>query len=145
MFKKIVLVVVVVFVVALTIFSAMSLGNRSKEITADFVSGTEYNVGEDGQVIVEVRDRNGNQVQSNCTIKIWYPDKSLFLTDVGVLSSAGNSYINFTAPNVSGIYEYQANCTAFGRYAVISKSFHVSPFQNETLSKLRRIRAEVTT
>jgi len=114
----------------------------TEEWTLRFVSGTEYNVGEAGQVIVEVRDRAGSSVATNCTLSVWYPDKSLFLQQQGQASVTGNQYVNFTVPAVTGVYEYQANCTLPGpRSAVVSKSFHVSEFQNETLTKLRRIKA----
>lgn len=114
----------------------------SEQWTLRFVSGTEYNVGEAGQVIVEVRNQAGSSVATNCTMSVWYPDKSLFLSQLGQPSATGNQYVNFTIPAVTGVYEYQANCTLPGnRDAVVSKSFHVSEFQNETLTKLRRIKA----
>ena len=139
-----------------------------------FVSGTEYNVGEAGQIVVEARypsglsafnispmDLNmsvylsfGNEsvVFSNvtgfpsaCRIKAWYPDKSLFLEVLANESSSGNQFTSFVVPNVTGVYEYQAICNLNGmRLGVISKSFHVSEFQNESSSLFRRPRAEIT-
>lgn len=143
---------VVGIVVVMLTFGAIALmvidGDQDvfidEQWTLGFVSGTEYNIGESGQVIVEVRDQQGSSVATNCTVSVWYPDKTLFLSQQGQSSVTGNPYINFTVPAVTGVYEYQANCTLSGnRYAVASKSFHVSEFQNETLTKLRRIRAEV--
>jgi len=114
------------------------------EPTMQFVSGTEYNIGEKGQVIVEIRDIAGNPAQSNCTVSVWYPDKSIFLSDaVTVISASGNSYIDFIVPNMTGVYEYQANCTAVGKQMIMSKSFHVSEFQNETWVTLHRIKAVI--
>ena len=58
------------------------------------------------------------------------------------VESDGNQYVNFTIPNVTGVYEYQASCLLTnGFFGTVSKSFHVSEFQNETLSKLRHIKA----
>jgi hypothetical protein len=109
-----------------------------------FVSGTEYNIGEAGQVIAEVRRQDGSQVlTTNCSFLVWYPNKTQFLQQGGVVAPSGNWYVNFTVPPVTGVYEYQANCTWPGHSSVASKSFHVSEFQNETLTKLRRIRAEI--
>jgi len=109
-----------------------------------FVSGTEYNVGEVGQVITEARYLNGTSALQNCSFTIWYPDKTLFMTDLGVNSTSGNQYINFTTPNATGVYEYQAQCNLDnGRFGVLSKSFHVSEFQNDTSVKLNRVKAVI--
>jgi hypothetical protein len=118
----------------------------SKGPVLAFVSGTEYNVGERGQVIVEARFNNGSSaIASNCTIKVWYPDKSLFLSELSFLSTADNQFIEFVVPNMTGVYEYQATCPlSVGSNNTVSKSFHVSEFQNETLTNLRRVRAVMT-
>jgi uncharacterized protein YfaS (alpha-2-macroglobulin family) len=107
-----------------------------------FVSGTEYNIGEQGQVITEARYLNGTSALQNCTFAIWYPAKTLFADGNGTLSTSGNQYLAFIVPNATGVYEYQAQCTYDnGRFGVISKSFHVSEFQNDTSTKLNRVRA----
>ena len=92
------------------------------------VSGTEYVIGDAGQVIAEVRAMNGSNLQSNCTISIWYPDKSSFLVAQTADSASGNYYVNFTAPNVTGVYEYRASCLVArnNKTVVGSKSFHIS-------------------
>jgi hypothetical protein len=109
--------------------------SSNEDVFMTFVSGTEYRPGQEGQVIVEIRDKAGLSVQSNCTASVWYPDKTVFI-DVENMSivASGNSFINFTVPGIEGVYEYQANCTAKGKTAVLSKSFHVTK---------PRIRAEV--
>lgn len=139
--------VAVLAVVCVTIAASVLIDSNTPSIveqvaTMRFVSGTEYNVGEQGQVIAEVRLPNGQPVPVNCSFTIWYPDKTQFLQENGTTAASGNQYINFTIPDTTGVYEYQANCTWQGRSAIASKSFHVSEFQNETLTKLRRIRAE---
>jgi len=110
-----------------------------------FVSGTEYNIGEAGQVIVEARFVNGSSAfVGSCLLSVWYPDKSLFVSQNGTTGSNGNQYIEFTVPDVTGVYEYQADCPLVTGDGVVSKSFHVSEFQNETTVKLlRRIKAVV--
>jgi hypothetical protein len=111
-------------------------------VTMGFVSNTEYNIGEAGQIIVEARFQNGTSAISSCQLLSWYPDKSLFLNVSGLLSVSGNEYVNFTVPNTTGVYEYQAQCVLLnGKNGTISKSFHVSEFQNETSARLGRIRA----
>ena len=112
--------------------------------TLRFVSGTEYNIGEAGQVIAEVRKNDGSPIPgTNCSFTVWYPDKTQFLQQYGATGPSGNQYVNFTIPGITGVYEYQANCSWNpGKTSIASKSFHVSEFQNETLTKLRRIRAE---
>jgi hypothetical protein len=108
-----------------------------------FVSGTEYNIGEQGQVIAEARYANGTSALVNCSFSIWYPDKLPFIiSELGNLSVSGASYVGFTVPNSTGVYEYQAQCDMEGaKTGVISKSFHVSEFQNDTSTKLNRVRA----
>lgn len=109
-----------------------------------FVSGTEYNVGEFGQVITEARYLNGSSALQACNFTIWYPDKLPFVVVVGVSSVSGNQYMNFTVPNLTGVYEYQAQCLYDnGKFGVVSKSFHVSEFQNDTSTKLNRVKAVI--
>ena len=94
----------------------------------NIVSNTEYYIGDAGQVIAEVRAMNGSNLQANCTISIWYPDKSSFLVASAQNSASGNYFTNFTAPNVTGVYEYRASClVARNNQTVVgSKSFHIS-------------------
>jgi len=116
------------------------------EPVMSFVSGTEYNIGEAGQVIVEARFSNGTSALSaSCLMSIWYPDKSLFLLGNGTTGSNGNQYVQFTVPNMTGVYEYQAICPMVtGKNGTVSKSFHVSEFQNATTARLNRIKAGIT-
>jgi hypothetical protein len=128
------------------IFGAITMlgGDREPEFPdLGFVSGTEYNIGEAGQVIVEARFNNGSSgIAPPCEIKIWYPSKFLWIQENTTTSASDNEFINFTTPNVTGIYEYQAMCPmVVGPAKTISKSFHVSSFQNETSQRLNRMRA----
>jgi len=110
-----------------------------------FVSGTEYNIGEAGQVIVEARFSNGTSaLLLPCNFSVLYPDKSVFLVQNGTNGPNGNQYVMFIVPNVTGVYEYQADCLlVMGKNSVVSKSFHVSEFQNETSTTLHRIKAVI--
>ena len=78
-----------------------------------------------------------------CRISIWYPNKTIFVNaTLADLAPSGNQYIDFTVPNATGVYEYQAECLLRGnKTGIISKSFHVSEFQNDTYAKLNRIKA----
>lgn len=135
-----------VVLVAMTFIYGLVVGPSGDDIPVmSFISGTEYNVDEAGQVIVEARYATGmSALDGPCTIFIWYPNKTLFLEANGTAGPNGNQYIEFIVPNLTGVYEYQANCSLEGnRRGVISKSFHVSEFQNDTLTKLSRIRAVI--
>ena len=90
-----------------------------------------------------VNGSGGNATQTACNMTVWYPDKSVFINATNAsMSASGNQYIGFVVPNATGVYEYQADCALEGnRTGIISKSFHVSEFQNDTSTKLNRVRA----
>lgn len=140
------LVVVCILVLGFVVWLARTSSPPVWDVPVlQFVSGTEYNVGEAGQVIVEARYANGSSALDSCVMSIWYPDKSLFLSENATNGPNGNQYVSFTVPNSTGVYEYQAQCVLLGNVSgVVSKSFHVSEFQNETSSQLRRPKAWVT-
>lgn len=142
---SVVIVGTVLGVVAFLWWSAKPTGMMDVPMMS-FVSGTEYNIGEAGQVIVEARFANGTSALSaSCLMSIWYPDKSLFLLGNGTTGVNGNQYVQFTVPNMTGVYEYQAICPMVtGRNGTVSKSFHVSEFQNLTTERLNRIKARIT-
>jgi hypothetical protein len=84
------------------------------------------------------------EAAGGCDFTIWYPDKTVFLSERGNLSAGGGEYVKFTVPNVTGVYEYQAQCELqTGGLGVVSKSFHVSEFQNDTSVKLNRVKAVI--
>lgn len=137
----------VVMAVLLVAIGALSFFMMHPEKATDhpdlsFVSGTEYNIGEAGQVIVEARFANGSSALAACQLLAWYPDKSLFFNMSGAVSISGAEYVDFVVPNKTGVYEYQAQCSYLGGGSnVVGKSFHVSEFQNDTFTKLNRIKA----
>jgi hypothetical protein len=142
-----VLVVMAIAGVAIIAYFAMILFAKSDVVedpALQFVSGTEYNIGEEGQVIVEARFGNGTSALQGCEMSIWYPDKTVFIIENATAGANGNEYVVFTVPNVTGVYEYQADCTlTTNKRGIVSKSFHVSSFQNDTSVKLNRVQAVI--
>jgi hypothetical protein len=110
------------------------------------VSGTEYISGEFGQVIIRLTDRFGNEIiDATCSATILYPDKTYFLLDasMGLSTTGGNYYREFTTPSVTGIYEEIITCTFDKngpRTEKISSSFHVSPALNFVVELSQRER-----
>jgi hypothetical protein len=97
--------------------------------TLQFVSGTEYFPGQEGQVAVMIVDSSGSTVTAdyNCSYDVLYPDKTTFVSgNFSALSSLATYYTNFTVPDVDGVYEYGAECVKGGKTAVAGKSFHVT-------------------
>jgi hypothetical protein len=93
------------------------------------VSGTEYISGEQGQIIVRLHDSNNNPlVNANCLVSLLYPDKTFFIVDQEMISTAvpGNYYISFTTPSAPGIYEEHIVCDVSGKTMFVSSSFHIS-------------------
>lgn len=95
-----------------------------------FISGTEYKPGQEGQVIVMIVDVSGDVVTSNyaCNFSILYPDKASFVSGnfTNTSSSIGALWTNFTVPQTEGVYEYAATCEKPGKTVVAAKSFHVT-------------------
>lgn len=94
-----------------------------------FVSGTEYVPGQEGQVAVVVADTLGDVVtgEYTCNYTVLYPNKTMFVSgNFSTITSLGTYYTTFTIPNTAGVYEYGSVCEKTGKKAVASKSFHVS-------------------
>lgn len=109
-----------------------------------FVSGTEYTPGQDGQLAVIVTNSSGWPITSEftCSYTILYPNKTTFLSGVmAANTSIGTQYVGFVVPDVEGVYEYASSCffdapdvvILFGDYELkgdrnmtAAKSFHVS-------------------
>jgi len=135
--------VMVIVAFAGVMFAYWRSSPAKESFSLQFVSGTEYSVGEAGQVIVEARFSNGSSaIVSPCNMSIWYANKTLYLVNDSSTSTSGNEFIDFTVPNATGVYEYQASCAfVTGGSSIVSKSFHVSEFQNQTATRLGRVRA----
>ena len=100
------------------------------------VSHTEYMSGETGQIISRLVNWQGNPIDATCKATIKYPDKTAFITNQTMTEStvAGDFYINFTTPNIEGVYEYQSVCNytigSTPRESRATNSFHLSPALN---------------
>lgn len=112
-----------------------------------FISGTEYQVGESGQVIVRVVDAYGNGVTATwCNVTIYNPSKVAIETNQPMVSggATGSWYYNFTTASDIGVYEEQVYCKVTSPNKVIGagSSFHVQQtltMLNETSSAQVRV------
>jgi hypothetical protein len=137
--------------VALTLLALCSVGvagysyltpqTSMPEYVVKFVSGTEYQVGEDGQTIVRLSDKNGiGVVADSCNVSIWYPNKTAWYTLEPMVSGGadGSWYLQWTTQNQIGVYEEYAECVKGDKSYGVSSSFHVSEALtalNETLGE----------
>lgn len=112
-----------------------------------FISGTEYQVGEEGQVIVRVVDAYGNGVTATwCNVTIYNPSKVAIETNVAMIQggASGSWYHNFTASTDIGVYEEQVFCkvTSPNKTIGAGSSFHIQQtltMLNETSSAQVRV------
>lgn len=99
------------------------------EYVARFVSGTEYQVGEVGQTVVRLTDRQGIGVSSDyCNVSIWFPNKTIWYNMSSMASGGadGSWYLEWTTANQIGVYEEYAECVKGTKTYGVSSSFHVS-------------------
>jgi len=110
-----------------------------------FISGTEYQQGEVGQVIVRVVNAWGMPISANyCNVTVYYPNKTVFINNQSMTEGGapGSWYYEFTTPFTQiGVYEEYVVCqvTLPGGPRLIGagSSFHVSQtltMLNETAS-----------
>ena len=123
---------------------ALSKSNINPQIK--FISGTEYQWGEKGQVIVRTVNAFGNPISANwCNVTIYYPDKTVFVNNQPMTQGGadGSWYYEFTTPFTQiGVYEEEVVCQITGypygtREIGAGSSFHVSQTLtaiNETMS-----------
>ena len=121
--------------------SMYSYGNEviEKGETMYMVSHSEYWSGEEGQVIARLYNWQGNPIiVDNCTVDIYYPDKTLFIsggvTDDSLQATTGTHYYNFTTPATEGVYQYYATCNYNSNSRTVASSFHLSPALNFQLN-----------
>ena len=133
------------FAIAIAVFAVIGVAGYVYGIetaSLKFISGTEYQVGENGQVIVRVVDAYGNGITADwCNATIYYPDKTKMTDNVAMTSggATGSWYYNFTAGTQIGVYEEQVVChtSTPNRDIGAGSSFHVSQtltMLNETAS-----------
>ncbi|MEM1544440.1 MAG: hypothetical protein QW734_05445 [Candidatus Bathyarchaeia archaeon] len=132
------------------VFSSLNIFGISAKIL--WVSGTEYQHGEKGSVIIRVVDVYGNPVHANyCNITIFYPDGSVFVNDEQMTRRTNPPstfvYDFVTTFDVIGNYHAFVKCEALlpGNRPIIlyaDKAFHVSQTLsaiNDTMSATIRI------
>jgi len=102
------------------------------------VSHSEYASGDTGQVITRLVDWKGDAIAVNdCWASIYYPNKTLYADNALMTTDGfvGDHYYSFTAPEIEGVYEYQAVCEymqgAVAKNATITNSFQVVPAYNK--------------
>jgi hypothetical protein len=138
--KKIIVVIILGVLVLLGTagISAYKHGNAiAGADTFYMVSHSEYFLGEQyGQVIARLYDYQGSPITvTNCTVDIWYPDKTPFVSDAlttdTLQTTTGTHYYQFTVPNIQGVYQYMATCNyAPNKQASVASTFHVTPTYN---------------
>ena len=122
-------------------YSLLSSPATADEYRVEFVSKTEYQVGEVGQTIVRLSDKNGIGVVADyCNVSVWYPDKSAWYTLEPMIygGADGSWYLEWTTPDSIGVYEEYAECVKSPKTYGVSSSFHVSQALtalNETLDE----------
>lgn len=133
--------------------SEMHITDRVKQISQNLTplfnesvimlySGTEYQSGESGKVILQVlKDVAGggnNPITGlSCNDTILYPNGTIFsnviMTELPS-QSIGVYTHNFTAPAIEGIYLAYTTCTAPGKTYFGTHTFHVAPWANTIVS-----------
>jgi hypothetical protein len=71
----------IVLTIVLFLMSKVPVVSREENLTLQMISGTEYRYGDDGQVIVSLLDGDFVALDANCTVDIYYPNKSIFVED----------------------------------------------------------------
>jgi methyl-accepting chemotaxis protein len=124
-----------VLIILLVLTIALIIPKLSDDYGLEMVSGTEYLSGEEAQVIVRIADKYGSPVIGvSCDLTVYYPNKSIHITSRMDYSAVpGNYYHNFTAPDITGIYEEYIRCTYAFRELAISSSFHINPALNTVM------------
>jgi len=97
----------------------------------NFVSGTEYQIGERGSTIVSVTNVFGDPISVDwCNETIYYPNKTVFVDNQPMTQGGAPAswYYEFTVPNQLGNYEQYVVCqvhTITGtRLIKARKAFH---------------------
>jgi septation ring formation regulator EzrA len=109
--------------------------NVIKEEDMYMVSHSEYWTGETGQIIARLYDWQGSPITvSNCTVNIYNPDKTPFITNAltndSLQTTTGSHYYEFATPSTEGIYQYMVTCNYNSKSRSVASSFHLSPALN---------------
>jgi hypothetical protein len=109
------------------------------------ISGTEYNIGENATVFLQLLDSNKLPINDAlCYLTLYYPNKTIFLNNANMmymLSSAGLYYYDMVVPNSVGVYMVSASCDFSYNLTYINSSkdsyvvssFPTTNYGNETV------------
>jgi hypothetical protein len=149
--KKKILLIALPIIVGIAIAGAfVAVNNYGVGASIKFISGTEYQQGEPGQVIVRVVNAWGVPINADwCNVTIYYPDKTVFVNNQPMTKGGapGSWYYQFTTPyDQIGVFEEYVVCQvtlpAGPRLLGAGSSFHVQQtltMLNETASAQVRI------
>lgn len=140
-YKIISMITVILLLSGLVIATMYDNGNEIIGIDPiiKMVSHSEYASGDTGQVITRLVDWQGDALAVNdCWASIYYPNKTLYVDNAVMTTDGfvGDHYYSFAAPNIEGVYEYQATCEynqtpALKKNVSITNSFQVVPAYNK--------------
>lgn len=109
--------------------------NVSEEIAIQWVSHTEYWRDDSASTIVRLADYKGQPITvDSCTVKILYPDKSVFVSAGEMTQSNvdGNWYrTDSLVGSPLGTYEQEVTCRKGSQVIISSQSFHLNPALEE--------------
>lgn len=77
------------------------------------VWGTEYAVGENGKVWLQLLDENRHPIEnSTCLLTVWFPNNTMMLNQTPMTYlDEGIHYRNFLVPDYTGVYPQTAVCS----------------------------------
>ena len=132
--RYILLLIAAVFISACTTLPLFDQGadDNLNEDNMYMVSHSEYWSGEQGQIITRLLNYKGETIIANCSVDIFYPDKSYFAQGDNMSFGVDSYYYSFTTPAIEGVYEYKATCNynAYTNTRSVMNSFHLSPALN---------------
>ena len=111
------------------------------------VGGTEYYPGQEGQIVVQLKDEFNDPVTgATCTVDYYYPNSTLWLDDQATseMSGVGVYSDSFTIENVEGVYIAIANCTSGSFSDIDSHTFHVSGILIDINNTVNSINTTIT-
>lgn len=100
-----------------------------REPVLSFVSGTEYSPNDEfGGTVVKLSDWKGDGINTDCYLSILFPDKSIYLnwTGMNYQSEYSNYYLDWTVPDIEGIYDMEVRCSYNNKNMSLGKGFHVN-------------------
>jgi hypothetical protein len=102
-----------------------------------FISGTEYQAGEDGKVAIRLSQSGKNALpitNADCDVTILYPNESIFINDTNMTEFGTGIYsYDFTTPYTLGVYTYYTDCLESpNKYYYGMNTFHVFDVNDRT-------------